>query len=90
VYKIVVPARQRVHLALSAPSFDVALAIRKTCADAAGGPRSAELACVSDGSESGQPITVDRTLEAGTYWVVVDGQTANDQGGFTLEYRAMR
>ena len=29
-------------------------------------------------------------LEAGSYWVVVDGQSPNDQGPFTLEYHLVR
>jgi hypothetical protein len=29
-------------------------------------------------------------LEAGTYWVVVDAQSSNDQGEFRLEYDVVR
>lgn len=89
VYKIVVPRRTRVHVALTASSFDAAIALRKVCADASGGAKAAELACEAD-SDVGQRTIIDRTLEVGTYWVVVDGQTPNDQGSFVLEYRAMR
>jgi hypothetical protein len=89
VYKIVVARRARVRIALTASSFDVAVSLRKTCADAAGGARAAELACDAD-SDSGQPAVIDRTLEAGTYWVVVDGRSPNEQGPFTLEYRMIR
>jgi SAM-dependent methyltransferase len=88
-YKIVVPRRTRVHLALTAPSFNAAMALRKACADASGGARAAELVCEAD-SDVGQRTVIDRTVEIGTYWVVVDGQTPNDQGPFTLEYRATR
>ena len=28
---------------------------------------------------------LQRSLEAGSYWVVVDGQSPNDQGAFTLD-----
>jgi hypothetical protein len=87
VYKFVLPRRMHVHIALTASSFDAAIALRKVCADAAGGARAAELACEAD-SDVGQRTILERTLEAGTYWVVVDGQTPNDQGSFTLEYRA--
>jgi hypothetical protein len=90
IYKMTLATRAHVHLALSAPSFDAAMTVRKTCADGAGGARAAEVACVSEATDSGQPSTIDRTLEAGTYWVVVDGQTPNDQGPFTLEYRTLR
>lgn len=90
IYKLALQGRAHVHVALSAPSFDAVLALRKSCADGAGGPRTAEVACASDASDASQPIAIDRTLDAGTYWVVVDGQTPNDQGPFTLEYRVVR
>jgi hypothetical protein len=89
VYKVVVPRRTRARIALTASSFDAALALRKACADASGGARGAELICEAE-TDVGQRTVIDRVLEAGTYWVVVDGQTPNDQGPFTLEYRLMR
>jgi hypothetical protein len=89
VYKIVVPRRARVHVALTASSFDAAIALRKSCADAPGGPKAIELACETD-ADHGQRMSIDRVLEAGIYWVVVDGQTPNDQGAFALEYRILR
>ena len=46
----------------------------------------AVLTCEAD-ADSTKHLTLDRTLEPGTYWVVVDGQTPNDQGPFTLDYR---
>jgi hypothetical protein len=88
-YKVVVSKRTRVHLSLTAQSFNAAMALRKACADASGGARAAELVCEAD-SDVGQRTVIDRTVEAGTYWVVVDGQTPNDQGPFTLEYKATR
>jgi hypothetical protein len=89
VYKLVVPKRARVHIALTASAFDAAVALRKACADASGGARAAELVCDAD-ADVGQRTIIDRTLEVGTYWVVVDGQTPNDQGPFALEYRVTR
>jgi hypothetical protein len=89
VYKVVLPKRAHAHLELSAPSFDAAIALRMACADASGGPRAAELLCETD-SDLGQRKIIDRVLEAGTYWVVVDGQAPSDQGPFTLEYRLSR
>jgi hypothetical protein len=86
VYKFALPRRARVHVALSAASFEAALALRRVCADVSGGARAAEIACEAD-SDVGQRTVIDRTLEAGTYWVIVDGLTANEQGPFTLEYR---
>jgi hypothetical protein len=89
VYKLAVPKRSRVQVTLTAASFEAALALRRACQDISGGAHAAEVACEAD-SDVGQRTVIDRTLEAGTYWVVVDGQTANEQGPFTLEYRAMR
>lgn len=89
VYKLMVKKRGRVRIALTASSFDAALALRKACADASGGARAAELVCEAD-ADVGQRTVIDRILEVGTYWVVVDGQTPNDQGPFSLEYRLVR
>jgi hypothetical protein len=89
VFKFVVPKRQRVHVAITAASFEAALAVRTVCAEVSGGARAAEVACEAD-SDVGQRTVIDRTLEAGTYWAIVDGQTANEQGPFTLEYRTIR
>ena len=89
VYKLSVPRRIRAHIALTAPSFEAAIALRKVCPDASGGARASELLCEAD-SDAGQRTSIDRILEVGTYWIVVDGQTPNDQGPFTLEYRATR
>jgi hypothetical protein len=89
VYAISLPRRSRVQITLTASGFDAALAVRKSCVDAAGGAKAAELACESEG-DPGQRDVIDKTLEAGTYWVVVDGQSPNDQGPFTLEYRVVR
>jgi hypothetical protein len=33
---------------------------------------------------------LERPLEAGDYWVVVDGQTPADRGAFTLRYEVAR
>jgi hypothetical protein len=89
VFKIVLPRRATVRLAVTAATFDTALALRKACADPFGAIGTVELACESEAS-SGHHTSVERSLEAGTYWVVVDGQSPNDQGPFTLEYRVLR
>ncbi|HXN30933.1 MAG TPA: hypothetical protein VN894_03685 [Polyangiaceae bacterium] len=89
VYKVVVPKRAHVRIELAASSFEAAMALRRACADASGGARAAELVCEAD-SDSGRRAIIDRVLEVGTYWVVVDGQTPNDQGPFTLQYRTVR
>ena len=47
-----------------------------------------ELGCEAD-ADTAHRTSIERALEAGTYWVVVDGQSPNDQGPFTVEYRVV-
>jgi hypothetical protein len=89
VFKIELPRRATVRLVVTAATFDAAIALRRSCADASGGAGAAELACESD-ADVAHRTTLERVLEPGTYWVVVDGQSPNDQGPFTLEYRVLR
>jgi hypothetical protein len=86
VYMLVLPRRSNVRLLLKAQSFDALLAVRRTCADAPG-DSLAEVACEAQPDSSHRATTLERTLEAGTYWVVVDGVSPKDQGAFSLEYR---
>jgi hypothetical protein len=65
------------------------LAIRKACVDSVGGADLAELVCGTD-MDAHKRTSVERSLEAGTYWVVVDGQSPADQGPFTVDYRVLR
>jgi hypothetical protein len=88
VFKIEVPRRATVRLVVTAATFDAAIAVRRSCADASGGAGAAELACESD-ADAAHRTTLERVLEPGTYWVVVDGQSPNDQGPFTLDYRVL-
>jgi hypothetical protein len=44
-----------------------------------------ELACNGE-ADSAKRTAIETTLEAGTYWAVVDGQSPNDQGAFSLKY----
>ncbi len=93
-FRLVLAKRATVRIVATAASFDVVLALRRACEDAAGsvgaGPAgTVELACESE-ADVGHRTTIERTLQAGTYWVVVDGQSPNDQGPFTLEYRVLR
>lgn len=86
-FKIIVSTRATIRLTLAAPTFDAVLSLRKACAD----PPSAgpvELACLPD-SDGNHRTVLERTLEPGTYWVVVDGVSPKDQGAFTLGYRIL-
>jgi hypothetical protein len=84
VYEFDLALRSRVRVTVTASTFDAVLAIRKGCADAPGSP-PVEIACASDADRS-RRTSIDRTLEAGRYWVVVDGQSPHDQGPFRLQY----
>lgn len=88
VFRFELGRRATVRLVAVAPTFDVAVAVRRACADGVGRTGVSEIVCESDG-DAAHRTTVKRTLEAGTYWVVVDGQSPTDQGPFTLEYRIL-
>jgi hypothetical protein len=95
VYKLVLAARARVRLLLTTPSWDGVLAIRKSCVDvppvAQPSGRRVELdaACNNDFQDA-QHSKIETTLDAGTYWVVVDGHQARNEGAYTLEYRTLK
>jgi hypothetical protein len=84
VFRMDVTSRSRVRLVLTAPTFDASLALRRSCVDGVGVGGGAQLACETSSSRAHR-ATLDRELEAGTYWVVVDGQSPTDEGPFRLE-----
>ncbi len=85
MYKIVLATRMRVKLFLTTPTWDGVLALRRVCMDPPGGPRGAEVACNNDAGDE-HHAKIETTLEAGTYFVHVDGHASGNQGPFTLEY----
>jgi hypothetical protein len=89
VFKIVLAMQTTVRVEVTATGFDATVALRKACADGSGGMGEVELGCESD-ADTGHRTSIERSLEAGTYWVVVDGQSPNDRGPFTIEYRTLR
>lgn len=90
VFRIDLARRSAVRVVVTA-SFDAAVSLRKSCTDVSGGAGAAEIACEGDSDASRRTI-VEHVLEAGTYWIVVDGQSAmaSDQGPFSIEWRAVR
>jgi hypothetical protein len=88
VYRINVPARGRVRLALSTPRFTGVLAVRSSCLDAPS-TRAAELACSAAG-EDPHHAHLETNLDPGTYYVVVDGKGRNAEGPFSLQYNVVR
>jgi hypothetical protein len=93
LYRLVLAKRTHVRLALATPTWDGVLAVRKACLEPQGGAsvgaRAAEAACNND-SEDTHHARIDTTLDAGTYFVHVDGHAAGNEGPFTLEYHAVR
>ncbi len=85
VFKIVLAERATVRVAVDAAGFDAEVELRMACADPVGG-RLPELACQRN--VAGTPL--ERALEPGTYWVIVDGRSPKDQGPFTIEYSVVR
>jgi hypothetical protein len=77
VYKLDLPGRQRVTIDVD-PRFDAVLYVRKEeCADA-----EAEVACNDDVGHE-RKSRVDEVLDAGTYFVFVDGYS-NEAGAFKM------
>jgi hypothetical protein len=92
VFRMTLRAASTVRVTLRT-RFEAALALRKACADGPGGADVSELACESSSGDmpgNERTTTIERPLEAGSYWLVVDGQSPADQGAFTLDYRVLR
>jgi hypothetical protein len=87
VYRIVLAARARVELTLATPTWDGVLSLRRACVDGSASVRANELRCNNDAADQ-HHSRIDMTLEAGTYFVVVDGHAQGEEGAFTLEYKS--
>jgi hypothetical protein len=85
-----------VRVVVAAAGFDAEVELRMACPDPSFG-RLPELACeTSSGSgqtgptsQAGRTVVIERPLEAGSYFVVVDGRSPKDEGPFTIEYRTL-
>jgi hypothetical protein len=89
VFRLVLTSPATVRLTLKATGFDAVLALRRACADVPANALGA-LSCEAQSDPSRHTTSIERSLEPGTYWVVVDGASAKDEGAFTLEYRVVR
>ncbi len=87
VYQIVVASRRHVHLRLRTGGWGGVLSLRKTCLEADRASTAAsEVECHA---EEGPDVEYDGTLDAGTYYVIVDGKEPSSAGSFTLDYNPM-
>lgn len=91
IYKIVLGSRARVRLSLSTPSWDGVLSLRESCIDRTSvlTRGTAEVACNNDFQDA-RHARIETMLEPGTYWVLVDGHLAKNEGPYTLEYRVLK
>jgi hypothetical protein len=91
VYRLTLAARTHLLLTLSTPNHDGVLAIRRACTDPpkARSLAASEAGCNNDGPDKTHS-KLDRTLDAGTYYVVVDGHQGKNEGPFTLEARTVK
>jgi hypothetical protein len=90
VYRFDLKQRTRVQLLLSTPNHDGVLVLRKSCLDPPHqrAPRAAEMTCNNDYQDN-RHSRIESTLEAGTYFVVVEGHQTKNEGPFTLEYKVV-
>ena len=78
VYRLRLRRRQIVRINLSS-DYDGAVHLRRDCADV-----STELACNDDQPDNRHSF-IETTLDAGTYYVIVDGFRTGNAGPYTLD-----
>lgn len=83
VYRLQVPRRSRVRIR-STQQYDGALYLRRDCADS-----TTEVACNDDAPDN-RRSEIDTVLDAGTYFVFVDGFGDNSQGAFSMDVELLR
>jgi len=76
VYQFTLKERSKVNLQLKNAFYNAIMSLRTDCAD----PTRNELVCSNYYQK-----TLDRDLDPGTYYVVVDGYGAKSEGAFELE-----
>ncbi len=79
VHVIGLAERSRVRLTLNSTGFDGVLHLRSRCPEP-----GAEVGCNDDQGLAGASI-LDLVLEAGTYWVFVDGRDETASGSYSIE-----
>jgi hypothetical protein len=94
VYKLTMASRGRLRVSLSTASFTGVVALRSSCLDTSGSTgHPIEMAC-NAASDDGHQAHLEANLEAGTYFVVVDGkaqgQGPGGEGAYTLTAHVTR
>jgi hypothetical protein len=90
VYRLDLAKKTHVSLLLATPTWDGVLVVRRACMDPPGGTvATGEVRCNND-FEDTHHAKIDAVLDAGTYYVVVDGHASGNAGAFTLEYKVLR
>lgn len=84
VFRLVLPARRRVTIDTGGSGFDTVLHLHRDTDGSGTCTSRAEIAC-DDDSGDGSASFIDRTLDAGTYFIVVDGWGMSSSGAYTLE-----
>ena len=84
VYEVVLVARPRVHLRLHTGGWGGVLSVRRACVE--GDTAAVTASEVECRPEDGPDVEFDSVLDAGKYYVVVDGKEPSSSGPFTLEY----
>lgn len=79
VYRLVLRRTQRVRISSEQSDFDGAIYMRSDCLDG-----NTEVACNDDAGDNRHSL-IEVTLQAGTYFVFVDGYASGNQGRFTLD-----
>jgi hypothetical protein len=88
MYKLVLRAKSKIRLSLTTPTWDGVLVLRKSCTDIGANTRAAEVQCNND-FEDARHSRIEATLEAGTYFVLVDGHASGNEGAYSLEYKML-
>ena len=79
VYRLRVARRSRVRIDLTG-DYDGALHLRRDCVDA-----TSEVACNDDVDQNNRASRIETTLDAGMYFVVVDGFREGSEGSYSLQ-----
>jgi hypothetical protein len=78
VYKLVLTVTSDVFVTTHGTAFDTVVYMRRGCC-------GAEIACNDDADGRTTSVLAQPALAAGTYYIFVDGATADDAGAFTVD-----